>query len=177
MRMKASPFFVFLLCLLSCCAEFDIEVVILDDSKYNETRFIEVMKQFNPLVFENGTEIPLIFSPPVVRSTRFINKVLCVNGTCYKEADMPPPASPSTTPGPIPSDSKTDVIVISVVSSVVILALLIGLCCWLTRRGKRVTVKSRFRRVVIRESIDLSPYIASHIVFVKSGSKHTGGLV
>jgi hypothetical protein len=178
MKKEILLFIKLFLCLIpQCYTELDIEFIILDanSEKYNTTQFEEAVAEFNPVIIVNGTEIPLLFSRPVLKSTKFNNTVLCVNGTCYKEADLPAPPSPSTTP--IPAKSNTDVIVISVVSSVVAVALLTGMCCWLTRRSKRMPVASSFHRVVIRESIDLPPYVASHILYVKTGSKHTRGFV
>ena len=166
-----------LLLLLQCGAELDIEVIILDDAKYNSTKFEEAIAEFNPVIVENGTVIPLLLSRPVLRGTVFSKPILCVNGTCYKEEDLPPPASPTPKPTPTPSESKTDVVVISVVSGVVAAVFLTGMCCWLTRQTKRPSVTSRFHRVVIRESIDLPPYVTSQILLVKTGSKHTRGFV
>ena len=157
-------------------AELDIEIIILDDKGYNETKFIEAVSEFNPVIIKNGTEIPLLFSRPQVRSTGFTNPVLCVNGTCYKEADLPPPAKPVGTPVPAEGGSNIELIVIAVTASVVTLALLGGMCWYLTKR-KPTPIASRFHRVVIRESIDLPPHLASPVIIVKMGSKHTRGVV
>jgi hypothetical protein len=163
-------------------AELDIEIIILDDKGYNETKFIEAVSEFNPVIIVNNTEIPLLFGRPQVRNTGFTNPVLCVNGSCYKEADLPPPAKPIGTPVPAEGGSNIELIVIAVTASVVTLALLGGMCWCLVKqkpspKRNASSTASRFHRVVIRESIDFPPHLASPVIIVKMGSKHTRGMV
>lgn len=157
-------------------AELDIEIIILDDKSYNETKFIEAVSEFNPVIIENGTEILLLSSKPMVRSVGFANPVLCVNGTCYKEADLPPPSSPTPAPTGGLGGPNTELIVTAVAVSVAVSTSLAGMC-WCLIKRKRTSVASKFHRVVIRESIDLPPHLASPILTVKMGSKHTRGAV
>lgn len=153
-------------------AELDIEIIILNDKSYNETKFVEAVAEFNPVIIKNGTEIPLLLGRSLVRSTGFINPVLCVNGTCYKEADLPPPASP--TPAPTGGGPNTELIASAVAVSVTV-SILLAFLCWRLMKRKRASIASEFHRVIIRESIDLPPHLASPILIVKMGSKHTWG--
>jgi hypothetical protein len=174
MRVESLYFLVF--CPLLCQAALDIEVIILNDTFYNSTKFIESVSEFNPISIINGTEIPLLLSRPEVKINGFM-AVLCVNGTCYKEEDLPPPPTPSPPPPPVVSptpQSDSDIIVIAVVVSVVAVMIL-GVMLWCLTRRKRSSLNTQFQRVVIRESIVLPPHLAMHSV--KTGSKHTRGLV
>ena len=109
----------------------DIEFIILDDKGYNESKFNEVISNFNPVVIINGTEIPLLLSRPQLKSVGFSAPVLCVNGTCYKEADLPPPASPTPAPTPAPAveeSPNTDLLIVATSVGVVTMVILIGMC-------------------------------------------------
>jgi hypothetical protein len=178
MRVELLLFFFVLLTL--CSAELDIEVIVLDDKSYNSTKFIDAVAEFNPIVIVNGTEIPLLGSKPGrpgVRINGFINPVLCVNGSCYREEDLlPPPPPPAATP--IPGETNMDVAVVASVSVAVALVLVWVMCCFLGKR-KQPSLGARFRRVVIRERIDLSALGDSKLAhqIVKTGSKHTRGFV
>lgn len=170
MRVSALPLY-FCVLLSHSAGELDIEVLILDGANYSAPKFIETISEFAPVLMENNTEIPLLLSKPTVEQVAFVNVVMCVNGTCYKEADLPPPPSPPValeTPGP-------DVAVIAGVSSAVSVLLITVLCCVLTRRRRTLAALGgeRLQRVVIRELIDLPPHLSCHLV--KTGSKHTRG--
>lgn len=172
--MKALPICLCCLLLPLCTAQLDLEIVILDDKNYNSTKFVEAVAVFYPVIIENGTEIPLLLSRPVVQNIGFSNPVLCVNGTCYKEADLPPPVKPVyTTPAPS-GGSNTDLIVIASAVSVTTVVLIVGMY-WCLMKRKHTSIASKFHRVVIRESIDLPPHLTSQMV--KMGSKHTRGIV
>jgi hypothetical protein len=174
--MKTLPALLLSVFLLPCAiTELDIEIIILDDKNYSESKFIEAVAQFNPIIIENGTARALLLSPPTIRQIGFINPVICVGGKCYDENDLPA-ATPAPTPAPPPvpasdtqASSADTVVIASVVSSVVVL-FLGGLCYFAMTRKKRTSIASRFRRVVIRETIDLHTHLATQ---VKLESKHT----
>jgi hypothetical protein len=175
--MNALRFIALLACVITCHTELDIEVIILDDKNFNSSKFVESIAEFNPVAIVNGTELPLLLSPPSVKVTGFLNPVMCVGTECYSEKDLVQP-TPTPTPTPV-SDSPTsgsDVVVIaSSVSSVVVVILGVMCYCLVKRRRTNLKINSRFQRVVIRETIDLPPQLAQQIV--KTGSKHTRGFV
>ena len=173
--------------LLSCCvAELDINVIILDDRYYNATRFEKVMSEFDPSITENGTVRKILPNPPKVQALGFINPSLCVGKDCFTEAagstipststsqpistsapqqttpppQTPPPATPAPAT-PSPTSSQSDLIVIAVMVSSLILVFL-GISCHFVvsselRRRTRLTSCVRLyhsHRVVIRETIE-----------------------
>jgi len=150
----------------------DIEVVILDDRNFSESRFAEAVAQFDPVVIENGTVRSLLLSPPVIQKVAFINPVMCVGTKCYNEDDLPaatpPPPSPTPPPPPPPQaeTSGVDTVVIASVAGGGVLVILCGICYFVMKRRDHSSINTQFRRVVIRETIDLR-------LQVKTGSKHT----
>ena len=170
--MGALHLFIIVSFAVSCFAEVDLEIIILDDRRYNATKFAEAIADFYPIVIENGTARPLLFSPPMVKITGFINPVICVGVECYDDQNI---SLSRTSPTPVDTSNSGVVIAGAVVGACI--ALVLGvLCYWLTKR-KPAKLASRF---VIRERIDLPPHLnrlASHITVVKTGSKHTRGLV
>jgi hypothetical protein len=176
--MKTLLFFTLCEALASLCvAELDIEVVILDDTNFNATKFINDLAEFNPIRIINGTSHQLIFSPPVARITGFVNPILCVGTDCYSEANATEKApSPIATPGPA---AGVDTVAIASAVSCVI-AVLLGLLCYCLvrrRRAKAVKLDYQLQRVIIRETIDLPPHLAARIHGIKTGSKHMRGAV
>ena len=163
--------FHFLFCVLAplCIqAEFDLDIIILDDRYYNSTKFAESIAAFNPTTIENGTERRLFFSPAVLKLTGFINPVICVGIDCYSEANVS-----QHTPTPTVSSTPDTVIIASSICGVT--AVFLGSSCYfLVKRKKKTALASRFERVIIRETIDWPPHFASQ---VKSGSKFTRGLI
>jgi hypothetical protein len=144
-------------------AEFDLDIVILDDRNYNETKFEETIAKFNPIAIENGTEVRLFFSPARLKRTGFINPVICVGSECFSELNISQP-----TPTPTSSSTSDTMIIVAMVSgcSVVFLG---ASCYYLVRRNKKVVLESKF---VIRETIDWPPH---RIQMLKTGSKYMRG--
>jgi hypothetical protein len=164
--MRSPPSLLFFVIAPLCIfAEFDIDIIILDDRHYNETKFAETIAKFNPTALENGTEVRLFFSPAVLKRTGFINPVICVGSECFSEQNITQPV-----PTPTPTPSSDTIIIVAICSGVS--AVFIGVLCYhLARRNKnlKATLGSR---IVIRETIDWPPL---HAPGLKTGSKYTRG--